>query len=404
MKICIVGLGYMGIPTALLLAKNGHQVVGYDIMAEKIKSLNNGQLPFDEKGLPELFTQARKNFRAIPTLEQAEAYLIAVPTPITRENKCDLSHVKSAAESIAPFIRKGVLAILESTVKAGTTEHVVRPILEKSGLKAGKDFLLAYVSEKAIPGNTIHEMINNDRIIGGIDEKSQQLTAKIYSSFVKGKIHITDCTTAETVKLMENSYRDANIALANEFAKVCEQLRINVWDAIKLANHHPRVNIHSPGPGVGGHCLTTDPLFLVEDYDWNSIIKTAREINNSMPGHVISLTEKMLGKKKARIAILGAAYKKNVDDSRESPTESMAKTCRARGHEVTVTDPYVKKFPEKILPFDEAIKGADAIIIAVDHDDYLEKESALLQLQQQGVKVLDTRNMFNGKFKTLGKG
>lgn len=403
MKICVVGLGYMGIPTALLLAKGGNDVTGYDLVKEKAEILNKGKLPFEEKGLPELFSEAKKRFRAISSLEQADIYLVAVPTPVTKDKKCDLGCVKSAMESLVPFVKKGVLVILESTVSPGTTTDVVRPILEKSGLKAGTDFMLAYVSEKAIPGNTLHEMVNNDRIVGGFDEKSRKLAAAIYATFVKGKVHLTDCTTAEAVKLMENSYRDVNIALANELAKVCEQLKINVWEAISLANHHPRVHIHSPGPGVGGHCIAVDPWFLIENYGDTSIIRCAREINDSMPAHAVLLMKQMLGKK-AKIAILGAAYKKNVDDARESPTEQMAQILRNEGYEFSITDPYVKKFQEKIVPFEDAISNAEGIIIAVDHDDYREHDAQLIALQAQGVKILDTRNMFEGRLPTLGKG
>lgn len=405
MKICVVGLGYMGIPTAMLLAKSGCEVIGYDVLKEKAEMLNMGQLPFEEKGLKELFAEAGENFRAVTKLEQADAYLVAVPTPVTKDNKCDNSYVESAMRSIAPFVKKGVLVILESTVRPRTTTDVVRPILEKPGLKAGEDFMLAYVSEKAIPGNTIHEMVNNDRIVGGFDEKSGQAAAKIYASFVKGKVRLTDCTTAETVKLMENSYRDVNIALANELAKICEQLGINAWEAISLANHHPRVHIHQPGPGVGGHCIAVDPWFLIESYEGKSIIKTAREINDAMPEHTVKLIESLLeGKKNAKVAILGAAYKKNVDDARESPTEQIAQILSRKGHNAVVTDPFVKKFPEKIVSFDEAVNNADAVIVAVDHDAYKEKENLLAEMMQRGVKVLDTRNLFNSRFATLGKG
>lgn len=405
MKICVVGLGYMGIPTALLLAKSGYEVVGYDVIKEKAEMLNRGQLPFEEKGLKELFAEAGKNFRALDRLEQADTYIVAVPTPVTKEKKCDNSYVESAMKSIAPFVKKGVLVILESTVRPGTTTDVVKPILEKPGLKAGKDFMLAYVSEKAIPGNTLYEMENNDRVVGGLDEKSGQAAAKIYSSFVKGKVHLTDCTTAETVKLMENSYRDANIALANEFARICEQLGINAWEAIALANRHPRVHIHQPGPGVGGHCIAVDPWFLIENYDGQSIVRTARQINDAMPAHVVKAVEEMLqGKKKAKVAILGAAYKKNVDDARESPTERIAQILRGKGHDLAITDPLVRKFPEKIVSFGEAVNNADAIILAVDHDAYKEKEKLLAEMEQKGAKILDARNLFNGRFATIGIG
>jgi len=399
MKIGVIGLGYIGLPTALLLGKNGHEVFGYDIVKDKIEMLNKGELPFEEKGLKELLPEA--NFKAVDIIEQADAFIVAVPTPLTQDKKCDLSYVEKAMESLVPFIKKDVLVILESTVKPGTTESVVKPILEKSGLNAGSDFHLSYVAEKAIPGNCLYEMINNDRIIGSLDEKGSELTKQLYSSFVKGQIHVSNCTTGETVKLIENAYRDVNIAFANELAKKCEKLNVNVWEAIELANKHPRVNVHRPGPGVGGHCISIDPWFLIEE-DKQGIIEIARSINDTMPEYVVNLLESMLKEKnKIKIALLGAAYKKNVDDARESPTEKIAGICKGKGWEVKVTDPFVKDFPERIVSFDEAVDNADAILILVDHDDYKERRVMLKKLENKTI-IFDTRNLFNGEFRTLG--
>ena len=400
MKICVVGIGYMGLPTALILASKNYDVLGYDIDKQKVQKLQEGKLPFEEKGLQELYNLTKDRFRAISQLEQAEAYIITVPTPLTIDKKCDLNYVKSASESLIPFIKKNVLVILESTVKPGTTENVVRPILEKSGLKAEKDFHLGYVSEKAIPGNTINEMIHNDRIIGGIDDNSQKLIKSIYQSFVKGTIHVTDCTTSETVKLLENIYRDTNIALANELVRLTSDLKINLWEAISLANNHPRVNIHYPGPGVGGHCIAIDPWFLVEDYN-DTLIHHTRSINDNMPGFVVSYMETILKNvEKPNIAILGATYKKNVDDPREAPSKIIKELCEKNGWEVKITDPFVQS--EEIVDFETAIQNVDFILIAVDHDTYIKKESLLKEKEKLGIKIFDARNLFKGKFPTIG--
>jgi len=401
MKLCIVGLGYMGLPTALLLSKAGHSVIGYDTAKNKLELLKKGELPFSEKGLKELYGAGRDNFSVSDKIEPADAYVVAVPTPANEDKTCDLRYVISAMESLVQFVKKGVIVILESTVQPGTTTGPVREVLEKSGLKAGRDFSLAYVSEKAIPGDTINEMINNDRIVGGIDEASSKLAAEIYLSFVKGNIHTTDCTTAEVVKLAENAFRDVNIAFANELARICEQIGISVWEVIELANNHPRVSVHLPGLGVGGHCIAIDPWFLTEKYGNNGIIGTARNINEETPNKIVGIMESIV-KSKIRVAILGAAYKKNVDDFRESPTIRIAQICAKRGHEYKITDPLVSNFPEKLFSFDEAVKDANVVLVAVDHDIFKAHEPSLSELQRKGIYILDARNLFKGKFPRLG--
>lgn len=383
-KVCVFGLGYIGLPTALLIAGGGHDVVGFDLIKEKVDQINSGKMPFKEKGLPELFTLAKDNFRAVNVPERANVFIIAVPTPITEEKKCDLSYVESATKSISSMLEKGNLVILESTVKPKTTMGVVKPLLEESGLKCGEDFFLAYVSEKAIPGNTIEEMKKNTRIIGGFNEESAVLAKNVYDSFVEGKICLTDCTTAETVKLLENTYRDANIALANEFLKISEGLKINVWEAIKLANEHPRVNIHSPGPGVGGHCIAVDPWFLVGD-DPKSIIKQSRAINDSMPAFVVDLVKKNVGIGSI-ITVLGASYKPNVDDVRGSPAMRVIKLLKD-DFQVKVTDPFAKG----LLPFSDAVKGSDCVLVITDHDEYRNLLPDLLSEVNQKL-IIDTRN------------
>lgn len=399
MNVCVVGMGYMGIPTALLLAKSGHKVTGYDIDAKKIELLQQGKLPFEEKGMAELFESAKENFHATTTLEQADAYIITVPTP-ARENTCDLQFVEAAAQAVAAFVKKNVLVVLESTVRPRTTVDVVRPILETSGVKAG-EFLLAYVSEKAIPGNTLYEMVHNDRILGGYDEKSSEKVKELYASFVTGPMHLTDCTTAEVGKLIENAYRDVNIALANELALLARKWKIDVWRAIELANRHPRVNIHTPGPGVGGHCIPLDPWFLLEGTNGAGLIKTARTINDAMPRHVMKLLQEYVPN--GRITLLGATYKKNVDDTRETPTEKLIELLEHSGYTVVVVDPHVRTF-HNLTNVQDALTNPAAVVIMVDHDAFLPLKETLAKLQQSGCYVLDTRNLYKGAFATLGNG
>ena len=257
----MLGLGYIGLPTSLLLAQK-HEVLGVDVNKEVIERLNNGQIPFDEPGLKDLFKKVENHFHASTKVDYADVFIIAVPTPLDKSVKvADLKYVQSAAKMIYPFLKKDNLVILESTVPPGTSEQLVAPILSRSGLNDG-DFSLVHCPERAIPGKTIFEMIHNDRVLGGFNEKSMERAKEIYSSFVEGNLYLTDIRTAELVKLMENSYRDINIALANEFAQMAEECKINIWETISLANKHPRVNILKPGPGVGGHCISVSYTHL----------------------------------------------------------------------------------------------------------------------------------------------
>lgn len=404
MRISVVGLGYIGLPTALLLASNGHTVYGCDIDAQKIQSLNEGKVPFVEDGMVELLVQARSTFTADTVVHEAEAYIIAVPTPVTAQHTCDAVYVAAAARSVAGVIKKGDLVILESTVSPGTTEGIVKTALETSGLKAGEDFLLGYVSEKAIPGNTLREMKENDRIIGGINIESQDLISEIYKSFVNGAIFRTTCIVAETVKLVENAYRDVNIAFANELAQICGGLGMNVWEVISLANKHPRVNVHQPGPGVGGHCIAVDPWFLIEGVkNDHTMIRHAREINESAPMHVLAATEKLAQKFKSKtIGVLGVAYKKNVDDSRESPAITIIDLLISKGYEVVVHDPFVVKFAYPIVGIEEFFTTADAVILVTDHDLF-----KTMQIPESVAWTIDTRaaldpKKINGEYILLG--
>ncbi len=393
MKVCVIGLGYIGLPTALLLAKNGHKVFGYDIDENKINTLQKGELPFEEVGMKELFAEARTNFTPTTSLSEAEVFVIAVPTPVKTDKTCDDSYIKKAGEALLSILKKGNLVILESTVAPGTTENVLGKILAQNNLQAGEDFDLAYVSEKAIPGNTIDEMINNDRIIGGIDQKSQNATKELYSSFVKGEMFLTDCKTAEMVKLVENTYRDINIAFANELADLAEKFGTNVWELIELANKHPRVNVHTPGPGVGGHCIAIDPWFLTAGNESVSkLITNSRNINDNQPQKIVEKVSDIANKHDSKtIGVLGVAYKKNVDDSRETPATTIIKGLEEKGFEVVVTDALVENFAHELISLEEFLQKAEGIVVVTDHDVYKE-----IDLSKQKW-IFDTKNLWSNR-------
>jgi len=385
MKICVLGLGYMGLPTASLFATHNYEVVGVDIDEQKVASLNQGKCPFEEPGLDELFKKAHEggHFKATTQIESADVFIIAVPTPLT-EKKAELKYVKSATEMISGVLKEGNLVVLESTVSPRTCVDVIKPILDK----VTPNYLLSHCPERAIPGNTMYEIVHNDRIIGGFDEESTKFTVKLYESFVKGEIFTTDITTAETCKLMENTFRDANIALANEFAKICDELGIDVWEATYLANRHPRVNILQPGPGVGGHCLAVDPWFLTEKSSTAKLIPAARAINDSMPAYTVEQLQKKLNPP-AIIGVLGVAYKKNVDDARETPAQGIIQSLKEKGYEVMATDPYINDFTEELFPLNEVLEKSTGIILVTDHDDYKEIDFEKFT----NIKtIMDTRN------------
>ncbi len=364
--VCVVGLGYMGLPTASLLATNGYQVIGVDINPEKVASVNRGECPFDEPGLPELVTSAHKSgkLQAQTEMPKADIFIISVPTP-EKDRKINLDYVKAATETIATTIEDGNLVILESTVAPNTCKKHLKPILDQ----AGKNYHLAHCPERAIPGNTLYELVHNDRIIGGLTPKAAEISQTIYSNFVKGKIFLTNITTAETCKLMENTFRDTNIALANEFAKIAEDLEINVWEAIQLANKHPRVNILTPGPGVGGHCLAVDPWFLTESTQHAKIIPAAREVNDSMPETVVNLIEKHATTSDT-IAILGVAYKPNVDDARETPATDVIRILKQKGYKLLITDPFVKDYHHELTDIETTLNQSTIAAIVTDHTAY----------------------------------
>jgi UDP-N-acetyl-D-mannosaminuronic acid dehydrogenase len=296
-RICVLGLGYIGLPTASTFATHGVEVVGVDVNPAVVSTLQTGNLHIHEPGLRTLVQAALRSgnlvIREAP--EPADAFIIAVPTPFCDDKRADLSYVISAAEMIVPHLQRSNLVVLESTSPPRTTQDVIRPILERSGLTAGEDFLLAYSPERVLPGQILRELIENARVVGGIDAQSAEAGRDLYATFARGEIFLTDATTAEMVKLMENTYRDVNIAIANEFGRLADRLGVDVWEAIGIANRHPRVKILQPGPGVGGHCISVDPWFLVEAApDLTPLIRTARQVNDSQPAVVRDLVRKAL--------------------------------------------------------------------------------------------------------------
>jgi UDP-N-acetyl-D-mannosaminuronic acid dehydrogenase len=373
-KLCVLGLGYIGLPTASTFASHGLTVVGVDVNAKIVSTLQNGDLHIYEPGLRTLVHAALHSgnlvIRQAP--EPADAFIIAVPTPFKEGKQADLSFVISATQAIVPHLRRGNLVVLESTSPPRTTVDVVAPILERSGLKAGEDFLLAYSPERVLPGQILRELIENARVIGGIDPASSTAGRDLYATFVQGQIFLTDATTAEMVKLMENTYRDVNIAIANEFSRLADRFGIDVWEAIDIANHHPRVKILNPGPGVGGHCISVDPWFLVEAApDLTRLILSARQVNDSQPHFVVELVRRALqgsleGKK---IAALGLSYKPDVDDLRESPAIEAACLLQSAGAQVLAYEP---NKPDAVVPgltlvpsLAEAIQDADLLLLLV---------------------------------------
>lgn len=398
MKISVLGLGYIGLPTALLFASAGYEVIGVDIDEKKVRLLNEKRkLPLQEPGLKELFKKSRENFKATTRLEESDVFLIAVPTPLDEHTKAaNLKYVKSAAEMIYPHLKKDNLVILESTVPPRTTERLLIPTLEKSGLKAGVDFHVVHCPERAIPGKTIHEMIHNDRIIGGITKESAELARELYSSFVKGNIYVTDLTTAEFVKLIENTYRDVNIALVNELAQIAEEYGINIWEAIELANKHPRVNLHKPGPGVGGHCIAIDPWFVIQNSSNGKMIALARYVNDTMPSYTLRRVREMLeGVEYPTITVFGVAYKGNVDDARETPALRFIRLAENDGFKVKVYDPFVKEFEYPLLSLEEAVRDSDCIVVITDHEVFKFIDPKEIGKLMRNRCVFDARNMLD---------
>ncbi len=409
-KICVIGLGYIGLPTASTFAVHGVYVLGVDINQHIIETLNRGEIHIHEPGLHDVVTEAIRsgNFKTAAKLEEADAFIIAVPTPF-KEDKlgeynsmtyklADMRAVVSAAESIVPVLRKGNLVVLESTSPPRTTVDLVAPILSRSGLEAGRDFHLAYSPERVLPGQIMRELIENARVIGGVTLESAQAGQDLYATFVKGQIIKTDATTAEMVKIMENTTRDVNIAIANEFARLAEKFGVDVWEAISLANLHPRINILNPGPGVGGHCISVDPWFFVEAApELTPLIYHARYVNDQQPNFVVEKVKRALGDLKGkRIAALGLAYKPDVDDLRESPATEVVHLLQKEGAQVKAWEPF--KPDEKLDGINMAtnlgatIKDADLILLLVKHTEFAAFKAEEIAPQTKSRIVVDTVN------------
>ncbi|MFP8643925.1 MULTISPECIES: nucleotide sugar dehydrogenase [Priestia] len=399
-KLCVVGLGYIGLPTAVMFANHGLYVHGVDVNEKAVELIKNKQLHIEENGLQERLESAVDNghFTVGTTAEEADIFIIAVPSPINEDKTANLNYVREATKSIVPYVRKGNLVILESTVPPRTVEDVMLPVLRETGLELGSELFVSHSPERVIPGKVFEELVNNDRIVGGINEESSRLTVELYKTFVKGNIHVTDATTAEMVKVIENTYRDVNIAFANELAKISEKIGVNAWEAIKLANYHPRVNIHLPGPGVGGHCIAVDPWFLTElQPELAKIISLSRHTNDSMPEYTALKTKSLLDEKgiqHGRVAVLGLAFKGNIDDMRESPSTDVLHHLEKLGVDYTAFDPHIKenKIERQTQSLDEAVAHADVILILTDHNEFKELLPASVENHMRTKIIFDTKN------------
>ncbi len=384
-QICVLGLGYIGLPTSSILAAKGYQVLGVDVSKKVVDTINNGKIHISEPDL-DLFVKAAVQsgkLRAALTPEPSEAFIIAVPTPFKEGKKPDLSYVEAATRSIIEHLRPGNLVILESTSPPNTCNHVILPLLKQAGFTPGRDIYLAHCPERVLPGQIMREVVENQRVIGGYTPECAEKAQELYATFVKGAIHLTDSTTAEMVKLVENSFRDVNIAFANELSLICDELKLNVWDLIRLANLHPRVNILRPGPGVGGHCIAVDPWFIVDACPQSArLIKTAREVNDSKPEFVVKKVMQAAERfKNPVIGVFGLAYKPDIDDLRESPASDIAHKLKERqAGRLMVCEPYCSEHKDfDLYDLDTTLKQADILVLLVAHQQFKKIDRELLK-------------------------
>ncbi|MCM3244939.1 nucleotide sugar dehydrogenase [Cytobacillus oceanisediminis] len=398
MKICTIGLGYIGLPTSIMFAKHNVDVVGVDVKQEVIESLNSSKIHIEEPGLQEALEEVIKKgkFKASMQPEKANAFIISVPTPNHDDQykSCDLSYVVNAVNSVLPFVEKGNVIIVESTIGPRSMDDVVKPLVEEAGFVVGKDVFLVHCPERVLPGQIMHELIYNNRIVGGITPECTEAGALVYSTFVKGEIIKTNAKTAEMSKLMENTYRDVNIALANELAKVCNELEINALDVIDMANKHPRVNLHTPGPGVGGHCLAVDPYFIVAKApETAQLINLSRSINTSMPHYVVENVNTLMRNVDGKVVtVFGLTYKGNVDDIRESPAMEILELLQEQNNfEVRAFDPHVQ-LKWVINDVEVAVKESDLIVVLTDHNEFKELVKDNL-IGMNSMRVFDTKNV-----------
>jgi len=410
LSLAVVGSGYVGLPTAALFADAGFQVVAIDVKPVLVKCVNRGVSPLKEPGLNKLIARNVDAGRLKATLSyeaiaQSDAVIISVQTPLNKNRKPNLSYLMKALKKIGKYLKKNTIIVVSSTVPPGTMSERVKPTLEAlTGMRAEADFYLAYVPERIAPGNALKEFVESPRLVGGIGPKSTKIASELFKSVCKTVIE-TDASTAEVAKLAENTYRDINIAYANQLAIICEKLNVDVMEVIRLANTHPRVNIHFPGPGVGGPCLPKDPYFLtcMSKLPRPNIIMTARKINDYMPNHIIKITLKALEKtgkniKTAKIAVLGTAYKGNVDDPRLSPARPIIKTLLNLGLKTVAYDPKCEESfgAEKAESLNDAIKKADCILILTDHKEFEHlKLSEIRQYMNPNPIIIDARRIID---------
>lgn len=408
-RVSVVGLGYIGLPTAAFIASKGIPVVGIDVNQDAVDSINAGTVPFFEPGFGELLARVVEEGTLSAQTDQidADAYIVCVPTPFREDHSVDTKYIRAASEALAPHLKPGALVVLESTSPPGTTEGMAKLLVElRPDLSLNDEddntIFIAHCPERVLPGKIMEEMENNDRVIGGLTPKGAELARELYSTFCTADLLVTDATTAEMAKLTENSFRDVNIAFANELSLICDRLGIDVWELIELANHHPRVNILQPGPGVGGHCIAVDPWFIVSAAPEEAkLIQTARNVNDGKPQWVIDQVLKALeGKENPVVAALGIAFKNDIDDLRESPSLEIVKRLGVDNPQldIRVVEPNVKALPPVLSNLsnltkqdtEEAIAAADVVLLLVNHRQFVGLEQSLLE----GKTVIDTKGIW----------
>lgn len=407
--IAVIGLGYIGLPTAAVLATHGADVIGVDVNQGTVDAVNRGEVPFVEPDLSVSVSGAvtQGRLRADTTTPAADVFIVAVPTPFAEDYAADLSYIEAAADGIAPQLTGGELVILESTSPPGATQHMAdrilaaRPDLSLDGGEGRPVIHVAHCPERVLPGRVMIELVTNDRIVGGLTRKAAEKAKAVYEIFCQGEIMVTDAVTAEMAKLVENSYRDVNIAFANELSVISEKLGIDVWELIELANHHPRVNILQPGPGVGGHCIAVDPWFIVSSVPEEArLIRTAREVNDAKPERVIARVKEKAARFKApRIAALGLAFKPDIDDLRESPALRIVERLADElpEAEIAAVEPHVDDLPRSLagrdnvalVTFEKGVESADIVLLLVDHERFKKADRRKLRLKEK--VVIDTR-------------
>lgn len=397
--INVIGLGYIGLPTALMMASHGVEVIGTDYNKELVATLNAGHTTFKEKGLDELFAGAVKAGVKFTTEYQVtDTYIVSVPTPYDKfSKKVDACYVVSAVKAVMNVCPKGATVVIESTVSPGTIDKFVRPVIEQNGFVIGQDIHLVHAPERIIPGNMVYELLHNNRTIGADNRQIGENIKKLYATFCQGEIVVTDIRTAEMTKVVENTFRAVNIAFANELAKICRHDNMDVYEIIRICNMHPRVNILQPGPGVGGHCISVDPWFLVGDYpSLAKVIDESMKTNDAMPDFVLNRIYEIMRENDmmdiSRVGLYGLTYKENVDDMRESPTLQMLESMERHlcGNLVKVYDPYIDNnvVPNQIHDLDEFLSSVDMVVLLVGHDEIRQNMDKL-----KGKIVLDTRNV-----------